>query len=182
MNNIITGFSDIKAGWMKMHIYDYRTEEEREMRISYLQPFFDDLLMACKFLLSDITGIYELYIDQEGFEANIRFYKYQNEEISIELNEDFFEDEVLYNGTNQDWEDFHNQEIIPTSLSYFNVNIESFVKRIIVCIEMNKEEYNTGFVLSPSEQLNVDLFNEVKQMLYNIEIIRSEHNEKISNT
>ena len=71
MEKNIVAFKNIVAGWLDMEIYDYRSNETRLMRISYLQPFFNDLLMACKFLLSDITGIYEIAIDQEGFDANI---------------------------------------------------------------------------------------------------------------
>ena len=56
MDKIITDFSDIMAGWMNMNIYDYRTEEIRKTRVSYIQDFFDDLLMMCRFLLSPITG------------------------------------------------------------------------------------------------------------------------------
>lgn len=167
MNKIIVDFSDIKAGWMNMSVYDYRSNEIRKMRISYLQPFFDDLLMACKFLLSDLTGIYEVYIDQEGFEANIRFYKYQNKQISIEINEDLFEDEIPYDGTTQNWEEFHKKEIIASSLTYFNVDINIFVEDILHLIQKYKKEYNEGFVLSPSEGLDDNLMNQVKQLFNN---------------
>ena len=159
MNKIITDFTDIKAGWMNMSVYDYRTDETRQMRISYLQDFFDDLLMACKYLLSDITGIYETYIDQEGFEAVIRFYKYQSKQISIEIREDLFEDELPYDGTS------NIGEIIPTTLTYFNVNINDFVNDIIKLIEKYKNEYNEGFVLSPSNKLDEYLLRQVKKKL-----------------
>lgn len=159
MNKIITDFTGIKAGWMNMSVYDYRTDETRQMRISYLQDFFDDLLMACKYLLSDITGIYETYIDQEGFEAVIRFYKYQSKQIAIEIREDLFEDELPYDGTS------NTGEIIPTTLTYFNVNINDFVNDIIKLIEKYKNEYNEGFVLSPSNKLNEYLLRQIKKKL-----------------
>ena len=52
MNKIIVEFENISAGWLQIDIYDYRSEEIRRMRVSYLQSFFRDLYMACKFLLS----------------------------------------------------------------------------------------------------------------------------------
>jgi hypothetical protein len=175
MNKIILDFTDIGAGWMYMHIYDYINEEIRKMRISYVQPFFDDLLMACKFLLSDITGIYEVYIDQEGFEANIRLYKYQDETICVEINEDAFEDEVPYDGR-----DF-KPEYSPTLLTYFNVDVREFVENLVLLIDRKKEEYNEGFVFTPSEQLNKELLSQVKQMYYKKYMSGGDNNEEISN-
>ena len=182
MNKIIVDFSDIKAGWMNMSVYDYRSNEIRKMRISYLQPFFDDLLMACKFLLSDLTGIYEVYIDQEGFEAKMRFYKYQHKQISMEIVEDCFEDEIPYNGTSDEWEKFHKRELIPTILTYFNVDIDKFVENILHLIDQHKKEYNEGFVLTPSEELDIELMSQVKKM-YNDRCLSERRNdEEISNT
>lgn len=166
MDRNILDFKDIKAGWMNMYVYDYINDDIRKMRISYLQPFFDDLLMACKFLLSDINGIYEVYIDQEGFEANIRFYKYQDKTISLEINEDVFEDEVPYGSSTEEWEQFNGQEPIPTCLTYFNVSIKNFVENIVTLIDKHKQEYNEGFVLSPSEELDENLMSQVKKMYY----------------
>ena len=182
MNKNILDFTNIKAGWMNMLVYDYRCDEIRKMRISYLQPFFDDLLMACKFLLSDITGVYEVYIDQEGFEAKIRLYKYQHKQISVEIIEDCFEDEVPYNGTSNEWEDFHRREPIPTTLTYFNVDIDKFVENILHLINKHKKEYNEGFVLSPSEELDIKLMNQVEKM-YNDRCLSERRNdEEISDT
>ncbi|MGN1327084.1 MAG: hypothetical protein ACI4VQ_03295 [Clostridia bacterium] len=182
MNKNIIDFTDIKAGWMNMLIYDYRTDEIRKMRISYLQPLFDDLLMACKFLLSDITGIYEVYIDQEGFEAKIRLYKYQDKQISVEIIEDCFEDEIPYNGTSDKWESFHKRELIPTTLTYFNVDIDNFIKNILYLINKHKKEYNEGFVLSPSEELDIELVNQVKKMYGDKYLSERRGNEETSDT
>lgn len=166
MDNNIIDFKDIKAGWMNMYVYDYTDETIRKMRISYIQPFFDDLLMACKFLLSDITGIYEVAIDQEGFDASIRFYKYQDETISLEIQEDCFEDEVPYGGTTEDWEDFDNHNPIPTTLTYFNVSIRNFVENIVTLIDKRKQDYNEGFALTPSEELDKNLMSQVKKQYF----------------
>ena len=180
MNKNILDFTNIKAGWMNMLVYDYRCDETRKMRISYLQPFFDDLLMACKFLLSDITGVYEVYIDQEGFEAKIRFYKYK--QIYVEIIEDCFEDEVPYNGTSDEWEEFHRREPIPTALTYSNVDIDKFVGNILHLIDKHKKEYNEGFVLSPSEELDIELMNQVGKIYNDRCLSERRNNEKISDT
>lgn len=156
MENIITDFSDICAGWMNMNIYDYRTKETRKTRISYIQDFFDDLLMMCKFLLSPITGIYELSIDQEGYDSSIRCHKYQlgkNSKMTVELIIARFEDEEMDN---------ENEELVPHTLTYFDVSVKDFVNNIIHLIEKRKEDYNNGFVLSPSNELNKKLFKDVK--------------------
>lgn len=183
MDKNIVAFSDIEAGWMNMHVYDYMTKEIRKMRISYLQDFFDDLLMSCKFLLGDLTGIYEIYIDQEGFEASIKFYKYTYDTISIEIIEDFFEDELPYRGSSEDWDNFYkrNADSEPTSLTYFNVNILDFVQNIITLININKKRYNEGFALSPSNEVNEDLLNQVFQMYEQNILERRNENEEISN-
>lgn len=184
MNKNIVAFSDIKAGWMNMHVYDYINKETRKMRISYLQNFFDDLLMACKFLLSDITGIYEVYIDQEGFEASLKLYKYRDEQISVEIIEDFFEDELPYTGSSEDWDNFYkaNADSAPTTLTYFNVEISLFVSNILMLIKKNKKDYNEGFVLSPADELDMQLFNQVEEM-YNKHILeRREEDEEVGNS
>ena len=176
MNKIITDFTDIKAGWMNMSVYDYRSNETRQMRISYLQNFFDDLLMACKFLLSDITGIYEVYIDQEGFDATIRLFKYQDYIISVEIKEDFFEDELHYDGTSK------LEEKVPSELYYFNVNLNEFVNDIIVLVQKYEKEYNEGFVLAPSQKLDRHLLKQVKKQLKRKRSLERRNNEKVSNT
>lgn len=175
MDKIIMEFSNIVAGWMNMHIFDYRTEENRQLRISYLQPFFDDLLMLCKFLISDITGIYEVYIDQEGFDASIKVYKYQlnkDATMSVEIRVQKFEDEKF----------FINEDTPDDFLYYHNVNIKKFINNIVTLIEKHKEEYNEGFVMSPSEELNEELLQEVKENYLNKFGKEGENNEKISNT
>lgn len=55
MNKHIVGVSNISAGWLTLNIWDFREDRIRGMRVSYLTNFFDDLLMSCKFLLSNIT-------------------------------------------------------------------------------------------------------------------------------
>lgn len=178
MQEIIINFSDIAAGWMEMTIWDNEQEIYRQMRISYLQDFFDDLLQMCKFIQSDILGTYELYIDQEGFEANIRIYKYNNDgNIIVEINEDAFEDEVPYNSNDgEKWDNFW-KTIETTTLTYHKVNARNFIKQIVSLIEANKKDYNEGFVLSPSNRLNEKLLAEVTNNTQ-----RGEDNEKISNT
>lgn len=160
MEKNIVAFKNIVAGWLDMEIYDYRSNETRLMRISYLQPFFNDLLMACKFLLSDITGIYEIAIDQEGFDANIRFYKYGDKTITLEINEDFFEDERDDNG-------YYPEECISDYISYSDVNIAEFVRNIVNLIDKNKKDYNEGFALSPSEMVDEEIEGIVKFILTN---------------
>lgn len=156
MDKIITDFSDIMAGWMNMNIYDYRTEEVRKTRVSYIQDFFDDLLMMCRFLLSPITGIYEVNIDQEGYDSSIKCIRYQlgkDSEMTVELRIARFEDE-LYS---------IEEELIDDVLTYFNVNVGDFVKNTINLIEKYKKEYNEGFVLSPSNELDENLLKDVKK-------------------
>lgn len=158
MDKIITDFSGIMAGWMNMHIWDYRTDEERKTRISYIQNFFDDLLMMCKFLLFPITGIYQLDIDQEGYDSSIKCYKFQlkkDAQMSVELRIPIFEDEKY---SIQD-------ELIDNYLIYHNVCVREFITNIISLIEKYKQEYNEGFVLSPSDELDEKLFKEVKNRL-----------------
>lgn len=152
----IIGFSDIIAGWMNMEVYDYRTDEIRKTRVSYIQDFFDDLLMMCKFLLSPITGTYMVEIDQEGYESSIICRRYQlrhNAEMSLELRIPVFEDE-----------DYHiEDELIDNKLYYYNIPVKDFVKHIINLIEKNRIEYNEGFVLSPSNKLDEKLLKDVKK-------------------
>mgnify|MGYP001087542275 CR=1 FL=1 len=164
MSKTIIDFVKIEAGWMNMQIYDNMAMSIREMRISYLQNFFDDLLGACKFLLGKNIGVYELEIDQEGFDALMRFHKYGSKVFSLEIIEDFFEDEVPYNGTYEDWERFHSQEVIPTRLIYSDVEIKKFVNIILTIIYKRRDEYNEGFVLSPSDELDIQLLKEVAKM------------------
>ena len=155
MDKIITDFSGFVGGWMNMHIWDYRTEEERETRVSYIQDFFDDLLMMCKYLLSPITGIYEVFIDQEGYDSSIKCYKYQlgkNAQMTVELRVPVFEDEH--------WT--VNNETVDNFLIYHNVCIRDFVKNIIRLIEKYEQDYNEGFVLSPSNRLDKRLLKQVK--------------------
>ncbi len=156
MDKIITDFSDIIAGWMNMNIYDYRTEEVRKTRVSYIQDFFDDLLMMCKFLLSPITGIYEVNIDQEGYDSSIRCLRYQlgkDSEMTVELRIARFEDEPYS----------IEEELVDNALTYFNVNVGDFVKNTVDLIEKYKKEYNEGFVLSPSNELDENLLKDVKK-------------------
>lgn len=156
MDKIITDFSDIMAGWMNMNIYDYRTEEIRKTRVSYIQDFFDDLLMMCRFLLSPITGIYEVNIDQEGYDSSIKCIRYQlgkDSEMTVELRIARFEDEPYS----------IEEELIDDVLTYFNVNVGDFVKNTINLIEKYKKEYNEGFVLSPSNELDENLLKNVKK-------------------
>lgn len=156
MDKIITDFSDIIAGWMNMNIYDYRTEEVRKTRVSYIQDFFDDLLMMCKFLLSPITGIYEVNIDQEGYDSSIKCLRYQlgkDSEMTVELRIARFEDEPYS----------IEEELVDNVLTYFNVNVGDFVKNTINLIERYKREYNEGFVLSPSNELDEKLLKDVKK-------------------
>lgn len=152
----IIGFSDIIAGWMNMKVYDYRTDEIRKTRVSYIQDFFDDLLMMCKFLLSPITGTYMVEIDQEGYESSVICRRYQlkhNAEMSLELRIPVFEDE-----------DYHiEDELIDNRLYYYNIPVRDFVKHIIDLIETNRMEYNEGFVLSPSNKLDEKLLKDVKK-------------------
>lgn len=155
MDKNIVDFSGFVAGWMSMHIWDYRTQEIRTTRVSYIQDFFDDLLMMCKFLLSTITGIYEINIDQEGFDSAIRCYKYQlkpDAQITVELRIPVFEDE--------EWN--VEKELIDNYLIYHNVSIKNFVENIINLVEKYKQEYNEGFVLTPSNRLNEKLLKKVK--------------------
>ena len=174
MDKNIVNFHNIVAGWMDMEIYDHRTDESRFMRISYLQNFFNDLLMACKFLLSDITGIYEIAIDQEGFDANIRFYKYNDKTITLEINEDAFEDE-------KDEEGHYPEEYAPDCITYFNVNIKEFIINILHLIDSNKKDYNEGFALCPAEMVDEETEGIVKFILTN-KNFGDDENEKISNT
>ena len=97
----------------------------------------------------------------------IRLYKYQHKQISVEVIEDCFEDEIPYNGTSDEWEEFHKRELIPTILTYFNVDIDKFIENILHLIDKHKKEYNEGFVLSPSEGLDIKLMNQVKQLFNN---------------
>ncbi len=160
MNKNIVGFHNIVAGWMDMEIYDYKCNSIRKMRISYIQPFFNDLLMACRFLLSDITGTYELSIDQEGFDANIRFYKYDSRTITLEINEDCFEDEKDENG-------YYPIEYAPSCLTYFSVDINEFITNILHLIDENKKDYNEGFALCPAEIVDEEMEEFVKFILTN---------------
>ena len=160
MEKNIVAFKNIVAGWLDMEIYDYRSNETRLMRISYLQPFFNDLLMACKFLLSDITGIYEIVIDQEGFDANIRFYKYSNKTITLEINEDCFEDE-------RDKDGHYPKDYSPDFIIYFNVDIKEFITNILHLIDKNKDDYNEGFALCPAEIVDEQMEGIVKFILTN---------------
>lgn len=156
MDKIITDFSDIMAGWMNMNIYDYRTEEIRKTRVSYIQDFFDDLLMMCRFLLSPITGIYEVNIDQEGYDSSIKCIRYQlgkDSEMTVELRIARFEDEPYS----------IEEELIDDVLTYFNVDVGDFVKNTVNLIEKYKKEYNEGFVLSPSNELDENLLKNVKK-------------------
>lgn len=156
MDKIITDFSDIMAGWMNMNIYDYRTEEIRKTRVSYIQDFFDDLLMMCRFLLSPITGIYEVNIDQEGYDSSIKCIRYQlgkDSEMTVELRIARFEDEPYS----------IEEELIDDVLTYFNVDVGDFVKNTVNLIEKYKKEYNEGFVLSPSNKLDENLLKNVKK-------------------
>lgn len=156
MEKIITDFSDIIAGWMNMNIYDYRTGEVRKTRVSYIQDFFDDLLMMCKFLLSPITGIYEVNIDQEGYDSSIRCLRYQlgkASKMTVELRIARFEDEPYS----------IEEELVDDVLTYFNVNVGDFVKNTVNLIEKYKKEYNEGFVLSPSNELDESLLKDVKK-------------------
>lgn len=156
MDKNIVDFSDIIAGWMNMNIWDYRTEEVRKTRISYVQDFFDDLLMMCKYLLSPITGIYEISIDQEGYDSAIRCYKYQlgkGSQMTVELRIARFEDEQ------KDIE----EELVDNILTYFNVNVGEFIENTVSLIEKYKKEYNEGFALSPSNELDEKLLKDVKE-------------------
>lgn len=156
MDKIITDFSDIIAGWMNMNIYDYRTGEVRKTRVSYIQDFFDDLLMMCKFLLSPITGIYEVNIDQEGYDSSIRCLRYQlgkASKMTVELRIARFEDEPYS----------IEEELVDDILTYFNVNVGDFVKNTVNLVEKYKKEYNEGFVLSPSNELDESLLKDVKK-------------------
>ena len=169
----ITNFSGFVGGWMNMHIWDYRTEEERKTRISYIQDFFDDLLMMCKYLLSPITGIYEVFIDQEGYDSSIRCEKYQvgnDAQITVILRIPVFEDD--------NWEE--TDDIVDNWLFYNNIHIRDFVGDILSLIKEYKDDYNRGFVLSPSNELNEDLFDEVRDE-YNI-FLKEGNYEEISNT
>lgn len=168
----IMNFSGFVGGWMNMHIWDYRTEEERKTRISYIQDFFDDLLMMCKYLLSPITGIYEVFIDQEGYDSSIRCNKYQtglDAEISVELRIPVFEDE----GKTEN-------ELVDNWLYYNNIYIRDFVGDILSLIKEYKDDYNRGFVLSPSNELNEDLFDEVRDEYF--KFAKEVNYEEISNT
>lgn len=157
MDKVIVDFSDIKAGWMNMNIYDYHSNKIRQMRISYIQDFFNNLLMSCKFLLSDLTGIYEVYIDQEGFEAYIKFYKFNEEQISIEVGEDFFEEELLSMSVQK-----NKKDKSPTILTYFNVNTRNFITNIVSLIEKHRTKYDDEFALDDTEKVDIHLLNEVK--------------------
>lgn len=168
----ITDFSGFIGGWMNMHIWDYRIEKERKTRVSYIQNFFDDLLMMCKYLLSPITGIYEVFIDQEGYDSSIRCNKYQtglDAKISVELRIPVFEDE----GKTEN-------ELVDNWLYYNNIYIRDFVGDILCLIEKYKKDYNEGFVLSPSDKLDEDLFNEVKKEYSNF--LKEDIYEEISHT
>lgn len=158
----ITNFSGFIGGWMNMHVWDYRTEEERKTRISYIQDFFDDLLMMCKYLLSPITGIYEVFIDQEGYDSSIRCEKYQvgnNAQITVALRIPVFEDD--------NWK--VTDDIVDNWLTYNNVYIREFVGDLLYLIDKYREDYNEGFVLSPSNKLNEDLFEEVRDEYFELE-------------
>ena len=173
MNKPIVDFSGFIGGWMNMHIWDYRTEEERETRVSYIQNFFDDLLMMCEYLLSPITGIYEVFIDQEGYDSSIRCVKYQtglNAQISVELRIPVFEDE---DRTIKD-------ELVDNWLYYNNIYIKDFVGDILHLIKKYKNQYNEGFVLSPSDELDEKLFSKVIKEYDNF--LKEENYEEISNT
>lgn len=155
MDKNIVDFSGFVAGWMNMHVWDYRSEEERKTRVSYIQDFFDDLLMMCKYLLAPITGIYEVDIDQEGYDSAIRCYKFQlgkDAQMTLELRIPVFEDEK--------WN--VEDELIDNYLIYHNVCIKTFVENIISLIEKYKKDYNEGFVLSPSNELDERLLKKVK--------------------
>ena len=173
MDKIIIDFSDFYGGWMNMIVYDYRSNETRKMRISYIQDFFDDLLMLCRFLLSDITGIYEVFIDQEGFDASIKVYRYDKDKdvMSVEIREQRFEDEIQ----NKD------VDLLDDTLYYTNVKITNFVENIINLIEKYKLEYNESFVLSPSNMLDEELLENVKKQLIKEKEWR-DFCEKTSNT
>ena len=168
----ITDFSGFIGGWMNMHIWDYRIEKERKTRVSYIQNFFDDLLMMCKYLLSPITGMYEVFIDQEGYDSSIRCNKYQtglDAKISVELRIPVFEDE----GKTEN-------KLVDNWLYYNNIYILDFVGDILCLIEKYKKDYNEGFVLSPSDELDEDLFNEVKKEYSNF--LKEDIYEEISHT
>ena len=63
------------------------------------------------------------------------------------------------------FEDEHwtiNNEIVDNFLIYHNVCIRDFVSNIISLIEKYEQDYNEGFVLSPSNRLNKRLLKQVK--------------------
>ena len=116
----IVNFTDISGGWMNIEIYDYKTNSIKKMRTSYIQNIFDDLLNACKFLLSDIFGIFKIEIDQEGFFANMEFKKFREDnKFTLQIEEDYFEDEIPYKETDKKIDDFFDKEVIPQILTYF---------------------------------------------------------------
>lgn len=173
MEKVITDFSDFIGGWMKMYLWDYRTNEERPIRVSYIQDFFDDLLMMCRYLTSSITGIYEVFIDQEGFDSSIKINKYQtgsNAIVSIEIRTPIFEDEEYP----------YNEDFTDNWLYYNEISIKDFVKNILFLIDKYKNDYNEGFILSSSHKLNEKLFYKAKKE-YNI-FLKEVNYEKISNT
>lgn len=163
MNKIIIEFENISAGWLQIDIYDYRSEEIRKMRVSYLQSFFKDLYMICKFLLSDIEGIFEIPIEQEGFEASFKFYKYEEKTIAVEITEDFFEDEIPYDGSEEEWKKFisGNEDKVPSVLTYFNVEIKEFVSGVILLLGKHRTSYNEGFALTKEEEFTEEQLNEL---------------------
>lgn len=158
MKKIITDFTDIIAGWMNINIYDYTTESIRKTRVSYLQNFFDDLVMLGRFVLSPITGKYVLELEQEGYESSIIIHKYNNaskHKINVELEIDRFEDEPHTI--------FEDDNYSCHYLSYNDVDIKEFIGNIIELIEKHKKEYNEGFILCPADKLNEESFNILKQ-------------------
>lgn len=163
--NIIS-VKSISAGWLKMQVYDNIQDLTRQMRVSYLDNLFENFLMACLFLLNDIKGTYEIDLDQEGFEAKIRLHRWSENTIRLEIVEDFFEDEIPYNATKKEWDEFLSQESIPTTLMYSNINIQDFIFNLIKIVEENRKDYNEGFALTPSEEVDINLLEKIKKMYY----------------
>ena len=60
-------------------------------------------------------------------------------------------------------------DIVDNWLTYNNIYIREFVGDILYLIDKYREDYNEGFVLSPSNELNEDLFDEVRDEYFDFE-------------
>ena len=86
--------------------------------------------------------------------------KYSSKTITLEINEDCFEDE-------RDKDGYYPKDYSPDFIIYFNVDIKEFITNILHLIDKNKDDYNEGFALCPAEIVDEQMEGIVKFILTN---------------